>query len=257
MKHGKVKILFSLMCLIAALALAVFTVYAWFFNVENVKTNGIDAVITTGDVIDFEITYYYTTSEDSQTYTRGKKIEPSSWPEETTESDKRFKIMKDYSPRAVTDHSTDTAVLIDIKITFSSTADGSYPLKANVPHSDVYNINDFTEFTEQNYLSNVVYIQRVTGSGNTYSLTGNQMSFVKDTFDGDDDGKKIESSIQLYTHTVGAKTAQLYFIMDYKPEQIMALYTIMLTAKHDSFKAATLTTKIRFLEDITFEIGKA
>lgn len=259
MKHGKVKILFSIMCLIAALALAVFTVYAWFVTFEFVKTNGIDAVIITPDVIDFKITYYYAESEDGKEFKIGDKIPFTTWPDDN-QSVAVLK-MKEYEPRAVAVHNTDTAVLIAMEITFSSAADGVYPLKANVHHDDVYKIDNFNNFTKANYLSNVVQIHKAEPkNGEIYTIAAdNWQSFIKETYNGENnDNGKRKDFIQLETCEIsGAAVVYLNFIMDYMPEQIMALYNIMINAEDPSFVGAMLDTNIRFLHDIVFEIGKA
>lgn len=259
MKYGKAKITFSIICLAAALTFAVFTVYAWFATVIRVTTGGIDAVIVSGDVISFDITYYYTSSEDGTNFQIGNEIKKNSngqW------------AMNEYTPRLDDNNASSTAVLIDIKLTFSNEDDFKLTAKAthgNEPYKNEWTYNDYIS---KNYLSNVIFMQKIDSvSGNTFSVsnTATHYNFITDFdeeigyfnnyFDGDNDSAKKNAFIDLLTFNVSdiEKEYDFYYLIDYIPQQVSSMYAIMLQRYDD----ATLTTQIEFLQDIFFEIGKS
>lgn len=259
-KLGKAKILISVLCLAAALTLAVFTVYAWFVQFTQVKANGVDSVITSGDVLTFAIDYYYTSSEDGEEYDIGDKIEP-----DTKDGDK-LKMHK-YEPSLSTSGATETAVLVDLKLTFSKT--GTFNLTAKTSSTAAYDDSTFDNFIENNYLSNIIYLRKIDtitpyqtftiSSGDEYP---DQLKFVTGNFDGKDDNDKKKPSIELPEYTTTPLTfdsdgkqieQHIYYLIDYMPQQINSIYTLLL----QKFDEATLTTGIFFQHDIFFEIGKS
>lgn len=260
-KLGKAKILISVLCLAAALTLAVFTVYAWFVQFTQVKANGVDSVITSGDVLTFTIDYYYTTSEDGEEYIIGDKIEP-----DTKDGDKLK--MHDYTPSLGTTTIT-TGVLVDLKLTFSKT--GTFNLTAKTSSTEVYDAEDFDNFTKKNYLSNIISLKKVnTANGATittddeFSVSNDatQYQFFSENFTGEDDKDKKKSSVELPDYTTAPLTfdsdgkqieQHIYYLLDYMPEQIGSMYTVLL----QKFDQARLDTQIFFQHDIFFEIGKS
>ena len=273
MKSGKRKLIFSTSCLIAAFALAVFTVYAWFVQFENVATGGIYSKITSADVISFEIDFYKTTLKDGA-YTVEGKIDKSK-----TDS---LKWMPEYEPSFGVGSSKTTAVLADMKLRVSKT--GPYTLKATT-HSPVYVVehsanplDDLRRF-EENYLSNVISMWRVKEVQLKTVETNEEIKQVPDKFsetdiaeeynfitakdaggktfrnyfDGENDAYKKSNQVVLYPCEVDEdETGHYYYLIDYMPEQISALYAIML----QNFPAASLSEEIKFNQDIIFEIGK-
>ena len=263
MKSGKLKIAFSSLCLVAALALAIFTVYAWFVENDKTKTNGIDTDITSGDVRNFEIDYYFATSEDGKAFTIGKKIDPKL----------ANKMMEDFTPPIANE--THTAMLLDFKLKFSKS--GEYNLKAKTTHSGAYNdvnsngIIDFDEYIQNNYLSNVVYFRHISESNIqpyvkfTVDSNATKYNFITNAegeivyFNGENDDAKKNTSVDLPSYTVAEGTADgrehhIYYVMDYMTLQIDSMYSIMLQRYPEK---ANLSTKIQFKQDIIIEIAKS
>lgn len=267
MKAGKTKLIFSVFCLAAALTLAVFTVYAWFVTFTQVNTNGIDSVITSGDVLSFDIDYYKTsipnggTSTDEEVYVIGDKIEPDK------EDGNRLK-MPDYKPD-LGNISISTAVLLDLKLTFAKPGIFSLAIKTN--NDKAYDDSTFKSFTEDNYLSNIVDLRKVESNNNATITTGSQITvstgatqykFVSENFTGENDYSKKDSYVLLPEYTTtplsydseGHQIEQhIYYLLDYMPQQINSIYTVLL----QKFEGATLDTQIFFKHDIFFEIGKS
>ena len=259
MKPGRSKLIFSAFSLAVALALAVFTVYAWFIKFENVAATGIKTSITSNDVIDFTIDYYYTThdSENATSYQIGSKID--------LKDNKR--AMRPYSP-LLEDLAESTAVLLVLTITFSRA--GDYVLTAKATHgNEAYSETDFNKYTGNNYLSNVVYWRKledeaVNWTDKTLSVDEGltEFNFISKYFDGINDKGKKSGSVQLlptYAVASGAtgktQTHQIYFLMDYMPQQISSLYFIMLEL-FPKAEGLSLNTQITFEQDIIFEVGK-
>lgn len=279
MKSGKAKILISVLCLAAALSLAAFTVYAWFVDFAKVDANGVDSVITSGDVLSFEIDYYYTSSTNGKDFDIGKKINDSNAQKGTIWN------MPQYTPSLGNSGATTTGVLLDMKITFAKAADykltakamnGKYPYNAEAKDGKDFR-DDFDEYIGKNYLSNVIFLRnaRLAAGTNAESdlnggklnvdNSGIQYNFITHDdnnvyFDGKNDEEKKNSSVDLTTIYLSDKVINeyaklhVYYLMDYMPQQVNSMYTVML---HLFPYHARLDTTINFLRDIIFEIGRA
>ena len=260
MKLGKKKLVFSTLCLIAALSLAVFTVYAWLIQFKNVATTGIKTQLASGDVISCDISYYYTTSKDGTSYTLAEQ--------EITPEGSEQMTMNDFVP-VLTGDEEPTAVLMHLRVKFARP--GNYYLLAKATHTDVYG-DTFQNFIKANYLSNVVYFQRIAKENinlenRTFSIDEEetQYSFIMDKdganqyFDSEDDASKKNSSVKLLSYPVAeGKTGEneehdIYYLLDYMPQQISSMYTVMLELFP---KEADWNTLIHFKQDLIFEIGK-
>ena len=313
MKAGKKRLIFSTSCLIAAFALAVFTAYAWFVQFENVAAGGMNAKITSEDVISFEIDFYEvslkTVTEDGtqKEYYQvfGDKIKPG----HKDNKNDPHKWMPDYEPGLGVSEKT-TAVLAHMKLRVSKS--GTYTLKATtnspvyvVKHTENNPTKDLKDF-EENYLSNVISMSWVdktkvtpktvttdeghkeipdtfpkTAIGTDYNFiktaTDENGNLVNNYFDGEtyedeqgntifkDEAKKSKD-VYLYDdasapsapYTVDVAESEIdeeidfYYFIDYMPEQIIALYYVMLR----NFDEASLDEEITFNQDIMFEIGR-
>lgn len=261
MKLGKAKLIFSIVSLVAAFALAAFTAYAWFLSFTDVSTSGIDSLITSGDVLSFDIDYYYTESEDGTHFTIGDKVLPDN-------QDEGRRNMPDHKPSLESNGSTQTAVLLDMRLTFSKS--GEFVMDAKTRSTDVY-ASVFLNYISKNYLSNVVYIRDLDkddvnfqSKEFTVSMNAKEHDFITrdggtSYFDGDRDDLKKNPSFQLITYTVAedatgaANEHHIYFLIDYMSQQINSMYSIMLRLFP---KDADLNTRIKFLNDIFFVIGR-
>ncbi|MCH5163800.1 MAG: hypothetical protein J1F36_02155 [Clostridiales bacterium] len=296
MKYGKKQIIFSSACLVAAIALAIFTVYAWFTTNEKVRSDGINASIVSGDVLSFDVTYYNLTyhapskDENKELYYKVEdKVDRYKFDKDDDEEEEsEAPIMPDYRPDFGLYNET-TAVLMDIQITFAKT--GNFYLKLNTTSNEVYNSSSFKKYIEDNNLSNVVYFQEVLvddnnsndfplttssddfklSKGSQFTLKAPEYSFLtKDNdiynyFDGLEDSKKKDPSIEFRGDTAknyivptatGKETVyHFYYIMDYIPDQITSLYSLLLHFFSDETEL-TLSTPIIFRYDMLFEIGK-
>lgn len=249
MKSAKLRILFSVICLVAAVALAAFTVYAWFTTRSEAEANLLDGTTTSGDITQFNVNTYYATTLDGHTYAKGEKTEN----------------MKDYTPRHVGATGSETAILIELEMTFSEARE--YQLSAVVRHSDPYpdwnssshDEQSFNKFIEKNYLSNAVTFRDAALNGDGLyecdtRATLHTFYTVGEGYDGTDDDRKRVNKIDFNPMEITdiSQTKTVYFVMDYSVEYISSLYTIMLQKYPDN---ANLSTQILFLQDITFTLG--
>lgn len=243
MKSGKIKIISSVICLVAALSFAIFAVYAWFVTNTNVDANGIQGVTTSGDITKFEITCYKAETSDGITYKKGETIEPDA-------------SMANYSPRPAGDNASDTAVILKIYIGFNKNHSSDlYMLSAQLNHTDPYP-EDFEAFSGANYLSNAVTFKSIiTQNGSDFELDKSDSkiyTFVEDVVIGEENTvvslkKNDIAEIQYSTNELTK-----YLVMDYEPTYINALYSIMIQQYPND---ATLSTPIDFISDIYFRLG--
>lgn len=242
MKSGKFRIVSSVFCLVAAVLLAAFTVYAWFTSQTTAKTSGFETETTSGDVKLFAVNAYRATSADGKTYTKGDLIEDAR--------------MEDYTPRSTGDTGSATAVILEIAISFNfDDSSKTLPLSASLTHDDVYKTDSFDSFIEKNYLSNAITLKSLEGDSKSteYTVGNTNYSFVTGAFVGDgvEDGK-IEKKQIIDNITYSTDTDYLYILMDYNAEYINALYSIMLKRWPQD---ANLSTRIDFTPDIIFILG--
>lgn len=244
MKSGKFRIIASVCCLVAAIALAAFTVFAWFTTVNTAKTNGIETQTTSGDVVTFSVLAYQASSTDGTDYTLL---------DEEVDTD-----MKDYTPRTADFSGSDTAMILAINIKFNENhSQNTYNLSAQLNHTNTYPAPEtFESFTDENYLSNAITFRSVVPKGNeanTYTLSTedtNIYSFVKDVTINDKSVVFLkENNIANIEYEENAQT--VYFVMDYNADYISALYTYMI----GKYTEATINTEIKFKHDIIFKLG--
>lgn len=242
MKSGKFRIIASVCCLVAAIALAAFTVFAWFTTINTAKTNGITTETTSGDVAKFEVAAYKATSTDGKTYTKGERLEDAR--------------MEDYTPRSTGDTGSTTAVILEITFKFNYSDDNkTIPLNATLNHDDVYKTDSFGNFIGQNYLSNAVTLKSLSGEHDSteYTVGSKNYSFVTEAFVGDDnDIGRIVKTKKIDDITYNTADDYAYILMDYNADYINALYAIMLNKWP---KEASLSTRIEFAPDIIFVLG--
>ena len=264
MKFGKAKILFSIFCLVAAMSLAAFAVYAWFFSITTVSTGYFDASIRSGDVLSFKITYYSTTTKDGLNFTIGEALESE---------ENEPKVMPSYG-EINPDGTYYTAVLIDMELEFAKTGTFDMTARTHRPHqadADPYG-SAFDDFTTDNILSNVVYMRRVENNNidftaKTFKVAedATQYSFITNSegkaqyFNGDGDGAKKNTfsklpALEIDEDDIANQPLHIYYVIDYMDSQINALYSIMLKNFQD--RSDILTASIHFKQDIYFEITR-
>lgn len=242
MKTGKFRLIISIIALVAALAFAATAVFAWFYTSRTSKTNGLETQMTSGDVIYFRAIPYLAESDDGITY-------------KLADGKNSILDMDDYMPRAGGITGSTTAIIIEMQYMVSVA--GDFELNARVHSDSVYDGKDFTNFTENNYLSNAVYMQEMTSSDSGYTFQSKEKkSFISEIFSGENDEEKKVSEIHLNTYESLSPNIEYsrYYVMDYDPEYILGLYNTMIKIFPDD---ATLNTRIEFKEDIYFTFGVA
>lgn len=225
MKSNKFRLISSIFCLVAAIALATFAVFAWFTTNTTAKTKGFPVETTSGD-ISFTVETFEAEIDpnDSTKYIQGKDI--------TTK-------MEDYSPSST--NSTAVILVFDIKIS-EQAKDKTFKLTASNKSDKVIWYNNDDSADANSYISNAVYFRELDEAGNEYTFVKGSEPF---TFFGQTENSRL-------TFKDSLKTQKYYFLMDYSPENINALYSELL-AQFPS--RATLNTEIQFDSDITFYAG--
>ena len=264
MKKPGVKIAFSVACLAAALALAVFTVFAWFTTNRRADTDGITSQTTSGDV-DLKVTCYQMKSIENiveNDIITGLKY---TWEKELTvnEQTNGEPKMVPYTPRVNNNISVSTAVVLEIVVTFNTS--GKYQLNASSTIANnaafvvdgTFNKDDNIWY---NYLSNAVVIFEL--GENTKQVKEISTNVLSPTLYSFYD-KEITDFTESKISTIPLKkdievTAPenhyhyYYFVMDYSVEPINQLYTYLTKSNVD----ANLHTNISFSDDIYFTVGK-
>lgn len=263
MNRSKLRLIMSVISLIAACALAIATVYAWFYTNETAKTDGIETQTTTGDVVYFNITAFYAESVDGKTFKyvpatdeSNAAGDPSS---QAADSSGDFQ-MHPYRPRVGDSTGTTTAIIL--KMQFQISVDGDFELRACLNSDDVFAPN-FGGFTEKNHLSNAVYLQElatpddektdshleindtdytvVDDTQQTFLQVKNFSDTLSENIKNYNDNKLKNTKLDLKTYT-NLKANDIsndkdyyvrYYIMDYKPDYISSLYNMMLSATND------------------------
>lgn len=268
MKLGKTKIIFSVFCLIAALVLAVFTVYAWFVIPEDVRAGGIDSNVTTGDVIKFDVTVYYLDnklSNDGKNTLEGynKAIYLGNSGNVSTAltqyivddgEDGVLETDEDFMrPYGALGGKFATAVLIEIDLEIR--------LNANYYRIYASNTSETIDVTEPSgndniftsSLSNVVAFNKAEGSdfnADKHSGLFKKTATIGSFYDSKDN-KILSMVLQNNIHPSVQKgetqnyNEKLYFIMDYIDEAFPRLSSKMLEA------GGTLDSRLSFIGDIT------
>lgn len=266
MKLGKSKLIFSVFCLAAALVLAVFTVYAWFFIPEDVKAGGIGSSITSGDVIKFDVTVYYLDNkfaeDDENTFLGYNKSTYQG--NSGNVSTALTQYLVDDGEDGILDTDADemrpygadgkfaTAVLIEIDFEIRLNAN-YYRIYASNTSATIEVIepsDDENVFTS--YLSNVVGFNKAVGTDfgdRDDSGLFNKTEAIGNFYDVDNNKiltKVLQNNIRPSVQKGETEnySDKLYFIMDYIDEPFSQLSAKMLE------EGGSLNSKLNFLGDI-------